>query len=62
MVKENNMTNSINGWFKPLQPLPDFLEKFSRVGGIHHSVLIYADCLNEMSAFAASMKFDCVII
>ncbi len=60
--RDNNMANSVNGWFKPQQPLPDFLEKFSRVGGTHHSVMVYADCLDEMSAFAAAMKFDCVII
>ena len=59
---ENNMAGSINGWFKPRKPLPEFLEMFSRVGGTHHSILVYADCLTEMSAFAATMKFECVII
>jgi L-arabinose isomerase len=59
---ENNMAGSINGWFKPRKPLPEFLEMFSRVGGTHHSILVYADCLTEMSAFAAAMKFECVII
>ncbi len=59
---ENKMEQSVNGWFKPQQKLSDFLELFSQAGGTHHSVLIYADCLTEMTAFAATMDFDCVII
>jgi L-arabinose isomerase len=59
---ENKMAQSVNGWFKPLEALPDFLEQFSRAGGTHHSVLIYADCMAEMTAFANAMDFDCIII
>ena len=59
---ENKMAESVNGWFRPERPLPEFLELFSRAGGTHHSVLVYADCLKEMAAFAAAMEFDCVVI
>lgn len=60
--EKNNMTKSISGWFKPTKPLPDFLEAYSLAGGTHHSVMIYADCLAEMRAFAATMNFDCIIL
>ena len=33
--------NKIRGWMKPLIPLTDFLEIFSRLGGTHHSALVY---------------------
>jgi L-arabinose isomerase len=59
---ENKMAQSVNGWFKPHKALPDFLEQFSLAGGTHHSVLIYADCMAEMTAFADAMDFDCIII
>ncbi len=59
---ENNMEESVNGWFKPRQALPDFLESYSRAGGTHHSVMIYANCLPELVSFAEAMDFDCVII
>ena len=59
---ENKMAESVNGWFMPERPLPQILELYSRAGGTHHSVLVYADCVKEMAAFAAAMKFDCVMI
>jgi len=60
--ENNRMAGSINGWFKPRQALPEFLEKYSHAGGTHHSVMVYADCLSELVSFAATMDFDCVII
>ena len=59
---ENRMAESVNGWFKPQTPLAGFLEKFSRAGGTHHSVLCYADCLGAMTGFASAMGFECIII
>jgi len=33
--------NKIRGWLKPVIPLTDFLEIFSKMGGTHHSALVY---------------------
>ena len=33
----------VSGWFRPDQALPEFLEAYSRAGGMHHAALIYAD-------------------
>ena len=57
---ENNMAESVNGWFKPARPLPAFLEAFSNAGGTHHSVLLYGDHTDELRFFAKSLGFDCV--
>jgi len=59
---ENRMADSVNGWFKPDAPLPQFLERFSRAGGTHHSVLCYADCMDAIAGFASEMDFKLVII
>lgn len=59
---QNKMEGSVNGWFKPRQALPEFLESYSSAGGTHHSVMVYADCLSELVSFAEAMDFDCLII
>jgi len=59
---ENKMAESVNGWFKPGTPLPEFLEAYSRAGGTHHSVLCYEDCLDAMISFASEMGFECIVI
>lgn len=59
---DNKLEGSINGWFKPRKPLEVFLEEFSRAGGTHHSVLVYEDCIPELTAFAVAMDMDCIII
>jgi L-arabinose isomerase len=49
---ENRMALSVNGWFKPSMELPDFLEKYSRRGATHHSVLVYGDVIEEIKLAA----------
>ena len=41
--RDNNQNDIVSGWFRPDMPLPEFLEAYSRVGGIHHAALIYSD-------------------
>ena len=59
---ENNMKESVNGWFKPDAELEVFLEEYSKKGGTHHALLSYGDCLEAMTSFAAVMGFDCFIL
>ena len=40
---DNKQNNVVAGWFRPDAPLPDFLEAYSRAGGIHHAALIYSE-------------------
>lgn len=40
---ENQQKGIVTGWFLPDAPLPDFLEAYSRAGGIHHAALIYSE-------------------
>lgn len=54
---KNNMRESVNGWFRPSAPVADYLERFSRVGGTHHSALVYGACTQELSMFAHCMGF-----
>jgi L-arabinose isomerase len=49
---ENRMALSVNGWFKPVMELPDFLEKYSKCGATHHSVLVYGDVIEEVKLVA----------
>ncbi len=54
---KNNMQESVNGWFRPDGCVADFLERFSRLGGTHHSALVYGDCIDELAMFARCMGF-----
>lgn len=40
---ENQQSYVVNGWFKPDMKLPEFLEDYSKAGGIHHAALVYGD-------------------
>lgn len=40
---ENQQKGIVTGWFLPDAPLPEFLEAYSRAGGIHHAALVYSD-------------------
>ena len=44
---DNQQNYVVSGWFKPDQALPEFLEAYSRAGGMHHAALIYADADTE---------------
>ena len=54
---ENNMRASVNGWFRPNGTVADYLEQFSRLGGTHHSALVYGECMGELEMFARCMGF-----
>ncbi len=56
----NHMGESVNGWFRPYGTVADFLERFSRLGGTHHSALVYGDAQEELEMFARCMGFGFV--
>ncbi len=60
---ENNMANSVHGWFRPRScDISQFLSKYSMAGGTHHLVLVYGDVLAEIERFGMLMNFNVVKI
>ncbi len=59
---KNNMSESVNGWFRPNGRVSDYLERFSKLGGTHHSALVYGDSLEELEMFARCMGFAFVVL
>ena len=53
---------SVNGWFKPNMPIIDFLEKYSKYGGIHHAALVYDYDIDIIKQFALNMDFEYIEI
>ena len=41
--RDNSQSDIVSGWFRPDGQLEEFLEAYSRAGGIHHAALIYSD-------------------
>ena len=54
---KNEMRESVNGWFRPDGSVADYLERFSRLGGTHHSALVYGAHMEELAMFAHCMGF-----
>jgi L-arabinose isomerase len=46
-----DMRDSIRGWAKPEVPLEEFLERYSALGGTHHSALVLGDRAEGIAAF-----------
>ncbi len=60
--KTNLQQDSLNGWFKPKLPIAEFLEEYSRNGGIHHAALVYNGEIDVLKMFGRYMGWDVVVI
>ena len=62
MVKLENkkMDDTISGWLTTSIPIDDFLEKFSRAGGTHHSALLYGETKDVIMDFGKIMGWKLV--
>ncbi len=49
---------SIRGWIKSELQIDDFLERYSRLGGTHHSALVYNGKMNVLIGFAKMMGWQ----
>ena len=58
----NTHSHEINGWFEPRIPITDFLEEYSRAGGIHHANLVWDGDTEVIRSFAAYMGWDFKLI
>ena len=57
-----NLPTSMNGWFKPDMALEAFLEKYSELGGTHHSALVYGVDAKSLALFAKTLGMKYTII
>jgi L-arabinose isomerase len=53
---------SMQGFFRPKLPLPEFLRVYSKTGGTHHSALVYGVCEDDIATFGEMMGFKVAII
>jgi len=53
---------STQGWYRPCNPLAEFLEAYSDAGGTHHSALVYGADIRELAAFGKMMGFEVHVI
>jgi L-arabinose isomerase len=53
---------SVRGWFKPTGSLEAFLTDYSRLGGTHHSALVYGDALHTVSGFGEWMGWRVALV
>jgi len=58
VTAQDNMKDVVRGWFKPPVELPEFLQEYSRLGGTHHSALIYGDVGDDIMRFGKIMGWD----
>ena len=57
-----NLPTSMNGWFRPNGVLADFLEKYSELGGTHHSALVYDVDAKSLALFAKTLGMKYTIL
>lgn len=55
---EDRMADTIRGWFAPKMPIGDFLAEFSRIGGTHHSAIVYGNVVEEIISFGKMMGWN----
>lgn len=53
---------SMNGWFRPTVPVAEFLEKYSLLGGTHHSALVYGVDASSLALYAKTLGMKYSII
>jgi L-arabinose isomerase len=56
------LEHSVRGWFRPRQPVSDFLAAYSRLGGTHHLALAYTEHTSRLETFGRMMGWDTVVM
>jgi len=59
---EDRMADTVHGWLRPQMPVASFLAEYSRLGGTHHSALVYGDVADEVSRFGKLMGWNTVLL
>jgi L-arabinose isomerase len=58
----DRMSDSIHGWFRPSQPVGDFLAAYSHAGGTHHSGLVYGKAADSIVSWGSLMRWNPVLL
>ena len=59
-VKNNKMADTISGWLIPSMPIDEYLAEFSRLGGTHHSALVYGGDKDVIVDFGRIMGWNVI--
>ena len=59
---EDKMAGTVHGWFRPPMPIADFLARYSRLGGTHHSALVYGEVAEDVAKFGKLMGWNVVLL
>jgi len=59
---EDRMADSVRGWFRPRLTISDFLEEYSRLGGTHHSALVYGELTEDAVRFGEIMGWKVAVL
>jgi len=59
---KDRMADSIRGWFRPRLLISDFLEEYSRLGGTHHSALVYGEFTEDIVRFGEIMGWKVAVL
>jgi len=57
-----SMHDTIRTWVRPSCDLATFLERYSELGGTHHSALVLGDCTKAIEAFAVFAGIKATVI
>jgi len=62
MFNSDKVSNGVRGWFRPTMSAQKFLSEYSKLGGTHHSALVYGDHIETLKNFGQSMNFKTIIL
>lgn len=60
--RKDRFGGAVRGWMRPVMPVADFLEAYSRAGGTHHAALVYGDALQAVCNLSTFMGWETVVI
>jgi L-arabinose isomerase len=59
---ESNFKGTVRGWMKPEIPVGEFLERLSKAGATHHSILVYGANVEQLRFFGELLDLEVVEI
>ncbi|MCK5759317.1 MAG: hypothetical protein KAH14_09515 [Clostridiales bacterium] len=62
MFVSDKISDGVRGWFRPTISIQKFLSEYSKLGGTHHSALVYGDHLETLINFGQAMNFKTIIL
>jgi len=59
---KTEFSSSVHGWIQSTLPISDFLSEYSKLGGTHHSGLIYDERIETLKTFGEQLGWDVKVI